>query len=87
MKTIKALLFTASVLLLSSCGSEEPKAPEQRAPNESPKKVMLEKIRRYEAEMHRSMQLDPNTATLAVSAYDEYVRLFPEDSQSPDFTF
>lgn len=37
--------------------------------------------------MHKSMELDPNVATLAVQAYSDFVKQFPADSLSPDFLF
>lgn len=37
--------------------------------------------------MHKSLQLDPTTADLAVKAYDDFASRFPNDSLTPDFIF
>jgi TolA-binding protein len=88
MKSIKAVFCAAIISGAVSCGNEETKTVEQpQLPRENPREVMLGQIKKYEAEMHKSMQLDPNTASLAVGAYSEFVRLYPNDSLSPDFIF
>jgi TolA-binding protein len=90
MKTIK--LFVCSIVLFSivSCGNgESSDQPEKLeiVPKENPNKMMLDQIRKYEAEMHKSLTLDPNMANIAVTAYDNFVKNFPNDSLAPDFLF
>jgi TolA-binding protein len=85
MRTIKAVFFTAIILSAISCGNEE--KPVEQPKKELPRQMFVDQIKRYEAEMHRSLQLDPNTATLAVKAYDDFYKNFPNDSLTPDFIF
>jgi TolA-binding protein len=86
MKIIKVIVFGAIVSGMISCGNEE-KKPAYQAPKEIPRERFVGQIKKYEAEMHKSLQLDPNTATLAVKAYDEFAFHFPNDSLTPDFIF
>ncbi|MCW3071428.1 MAG: hypothetical protein JWO44_1318 [Bacteroidetes bacterium] len=86
MKTVKGVFFAALLLGAMSCGNEE-KPTVAAPPKESPRELYLKQIRRYEKEMHQSLKLDPNTATIAVKAYDDFVKNFPDDSLSADFIF
>jgi TolA-binding protein len=74
------------MIIASSCGNDETKVVQQPK-KELPRQVFVDQIRKYEAEMHRSMVLDPNTASLAVKAYDDFSKIFPNDSLTPDFIF
>jgi TolA-binding protein len=85
MKTVKGVFLVALVLGMMSCGNEE--KPVVQAPKELPRQTFVDQIKRYEAEMHKSMVLDPNTATLAVKAYDDFASHFPDDSLTPGFIF
>jgi TolA-binding protein len=84
MKATKFFLLSVIAMFIFSCGNEEKK---EAVHKQDPKETLLEQIKRYEAEMHKSMVLDPNLATIAVSAYDNYVKNYPDDSLAADFLF
>lgn len=84
MKTTKFILLSVALLFLISCGNEE-KPPV--IPKKDNRVLLLGQINKYEAEMHKSMVLDPNLATIAVTAYDNFVKNYPEDSLAPEFLF
>jgi outer membrane protein assembly factor BamD (BamD/ComL family) len=86
MKILKGILVSTLILLAASCGNEE-KKPVVQPPKELPREQFLAQIRHYESEMHKSMTLDPNMATIAVKAYDDFAKNFPDDSLTPDFIF
>lgn len=85
MKTIKVLMMATVVMAMISCGNDEKPATEVK--QENPREKFLEQIKNYEAQMHQSMTLDPNIASLAVQAYSEFVKLYPTDSLAPDYLF
>jgi TolA-binding protein len=87
MKIAKFFLLPLILLMISSCGNEETTEKHEIAPKESSRKLMLDQIKKYEAEMHQSMTLNPSLATIAVTAYDNFVKNYPEDSLAPDFLF
>jgi len=87
MKTVKGIFFAALLCGAMSCGNNEEQPVAVLKPKETPRDLYLKQINRYEKEMHRSQTLDPNTATIAVKAYDDFVKAFPNDSLSPDFIF
>jgi hypothetical protein len=84
----KTFLFIASLsLLLVSCGNDNKTGtPENSALSEG-RPQYIERIKKLEAEMHKSMQLNDVTAGVAVTAYDNFVKMFPDDSLAPDFLF
>lgn len=84
MKTTKFFLLSVIALLICSCGNEE---KHEVVTKQYPRETLLDQIKKYEAEMHKSMVLDPNLATIAVSAYDNYVKNYPDDSLAADFLF
>jgi TolA-binding protein len=90
MKAAKLFLFSVILSALASCTNnseqEKPERLEIAAPKD-PHKMMLEQIRKYEAEMHKSMELDQNMANIAVTAYDNFAKNYPNDSLTPDFLF
>jgi TolA-binding protein len=86
MKSLKVVVLAAIFSGIMSCGNEEEK-PVNQAPKEIPRERFVAQIKKYEAEMHKSLQLDPTTADLAVKAYDEFSFHFPNDSLTPDFIF
>lgn len=85
MRIIKAVFFTAVILSAISCGNEE--KPVEHPKRELPRQLFIDRIKKYEAEMHKSLQLDPNLATMAVREYDDFAKNFPSDSLTPDFIF
>jgi outer membrane protein assembly factor BamD (BamD/ComL family) len=87
MRIVKGVFFAALLLGAVSCGNDEKEVVAPRRPKESPRELYLKQISRYEAEMHKSLKLDPNVATIAAKAYDDFVTNFPDDSLSPDFVF
>lgn len=90
MKTSKLFLCSVILFALASCGSEKnPDKPERLeiAPKGDPQKMMLDQIKKYEEEMHRSLALDPNMANIAVTAYYNFVKIYPDDSLAPEFLF
>jgi TolA-binding protein len=89
MKILKLFLVPFSLLILSSCNNETAEKPSNPGslPKEDARKISVDQIRKYEAEMHRSMALDPGLANIAVTAYDNFVKNYPDDTLAADFLF
>jgi tetratricopeptide (TPR) repeat protein len=90
MKASKLFLCSVILFTIASCGNEgeqERTEPLAIVPKENPKKLFLDQIKKYEDEMHKSMTLDPGVANIAVAAYDNFVKNYPDDSLAPDFLF
>lgn len=86
MSRIKYFVFSISLIVLASCGSDEPKAVEYIL-TPDPKVMLLGKIDSIETVMHRSQQLDEAVAGQALQAYFQYSKKYPSDSVTPDYIF
>lgn len=88
MKIIRGILFAGILVGAMSCGNNEEKPETIVQPQkELPREMFIKQIKKYEADMHKSMILDPVVATQAVKAYDDFSKNFPNDSLTPDFLF
>jgi TolA-binding protein len=88
MKFIKTVTFSLIALALVSCGNTDEKQEQKvEVKSQMSRQTFIDQIKRYEAEMHKSMTLNPNTAVIAVKAYDDFATYFPNDSLTPDFLF
>ncbi len=86
MKHLKTVLISGLFFFVASCGNNTlPSSPETTQPEI--RKQYIDKIKKWEEEMHKSLTLDNVTAGLAVKSYDDFVKMFPDDSLSPDFLF
>lgn len=85
MKIVKSVFLIAIIFSMISCGNEE--KPVNQEPKPLSRQMFLDQIKKQESEMHKSMTLDPNVASVAVMAYDNFVTHFPNDSLTPDFLF
>ncbi len=87
MKKSFAIVVSALALFCSCNNTETPSSsPDSILPQEI-RKQNIARIKNLEKEMHKSVVLDNVTATLAIKAYDDFAKLFPEDSLAPDFLF
>jgi len=84
MRIVKIILSAAVVFCLASCGNDE---PAQHGSKAIPRETFIAQIRQYEAQMHKSMTLDPVLGMIAVKGYSDFAKLFPNDSLTPDFLF
>jgi len=84
MKTVKIILVAAVSLVLVSCGNDQ---PVNQAVKPVPREHFIENIKKYEAEMHKSMEVNPSVADMAIKSYTDFATQFPEDSLSADFLF
>ena len=87
MKTLKIFILYSFALLIVSCVHENKTNTESAAANKQSRQQYIDKIKKWETEMHKSMELNSVTANQAIKAYDDFVKMFPEDSLSPDFLF
>jgi TolA-binding protein len=88
MKILKVLSVAVMITAAVSCGTNQEKHETIPAARKTdPKESLLKQIYDNEAKMHKSMVLDPNTAAIAVKAYDDYAKYYPNDSLTPDFLF
>ena len=88
MNRIQYFIFSLALISLASCGNNEPKATEENVSVIASQKVeLVNQINRLEKEMHSSIQLDNSKAGIALQAYAEYAKNFPDDSITPDYIF
>ncbi|MDF2436535.1 MAG: hypothetical protein K0Q95_911 [Bacteroidota bacterium] len=88
MRIVKVFLAAAILAGAISCGNNEEKNEQKaEAQKTDPRDALLNQINKYESEMHKSVTLNPNTAALAVKAYDDFAKYYPNDSLTPDFLF
>jgi TolA-binding protein len=90
MKQIRLFLVAGIALLLASCGNngDNKEQPEQKTETkEPPREQYLEQIKRLEAEMHKSTDINKDTAILAIKAYSDYATFFPDDTIAPYYLF
>ncbi|MCW3083044.1 MAG: hypothetical protein JWP12_410 [Bacteroidetes bacterium] len=86
MKTVKRILLGVITLTIVSCGNNTEQQSNQVS-KEIPRQHFVDVVKKYEADMHKSMTLDPDLAVLGIKAYDDFVSHFPTDSLAPDFLF
>jgi tetratricopeptide (TPR) repeat protein len=87
MKTAKLFFLSGILLFIVSCSNNEPAETNVTAPKPEARQVFLNQIKKYESEMHKSLSLDPSLANITVTAYDNFVKNFPDDSLDADFLF
>ena len=86
MKSITLFFLACIMLFVASCSNNNSPAPTEAFKTDARAK-MINNIKNEETEMHKSMQLNNVTATLAIKAYDDFAKQFPDDSLAPDFLF
>jgi outer membrane protein assembly factor BamD (BamD/ComL family) len=84
MKRIKISLVAVLALLIVACNSG---APKEEKKEDNTQELYLKEIKRLEAEIHKSMEIDNIIAGQAIQAYTNYSSAYPNDSLSPDFLF
>ncbi|MEI6489665.1 MAG: tetratricopeptide repeat protein [Bacteroidota bacterium] len=87
MKRIAFVSIIGLVAFLTSCGTDSTPKKEGGITKDSVRKMSIARIKKLEGEMHQTMELNNVTAGLALTAYTEFVNLFPDDSLSADFLF
>lgn len=87
MNKIKLYIIAIISLLIVSCGSETQTKQQIPVSKDSIRSQSIKQIKKFEAEMHQSMELNNVTAGLAIKSYSDFVKLFPEDSLCADFLF
>jgi TolA-binding protein len=86
MKNVKLILAAGITLLIAACNNNS--TTEQKTETkEPPREQYLAQVKRLEAEMHKSLEINKDTAARAIKAYSDYVLFFPNDSVSPDYLF
>ncbi len=84
---IKIYLIVSAALFIISCNNQNKTDSETITPKSPTREQYIQPIKKYEAEMHRSLELNSAIASQAIKAYDDFVRMFPGDSLAPDFLF
>jgi outer membrane protein assembly factor BamD (BamD/ComL family) len=84
MKKIKLIIAAGITLFISSCSNEQQK---QQDPAVLLHENSIVEIKKLEAEMHKSAEINNVTAGLAIQAYSDFAGNFPDDSLSPDYLF
>jgi outer membrane protein assembly factor BamD (BamD/ComL family) len=84
MKKIKLIIAAGITLFISSCSNEQQK---QQDPAVLLHENSIVDIKKLEAEMHKSAEINNVTAGLAIQAYSDFAGNFPDDSLSPDYLF
>lgn len=86
MKRRITVLLISLGLIIVGCNNENKPTPETATITVS-RAQYIDKIKRWESEMHKSMQINTVTASQAIKAYDDFVTAFPTDTLAPDFLF
>ena len=86
MKSIKLILVAGIAIFIISCRNNESSEIKEIA-KEPPREQYLAQIKKLEAELHNSIDLNTQTAIAAIKAYSDYVMFFPNDSLAPDYLF
>ena len=87
MKNFLSLSAALLLLFLVSCSNENSTPPPADSRLIPTREKYVENIKKLEAEMHASMELNNVTAALAIKAYDDFSKKYPDDSLTPDFLF
>lgn len=86
MNKINPFAMLLLITVFASCGNED--GSEKVIVKKTGQKNELQsQIVRLEGEMHRSLEINNVTAGLAIKAYDDYAKLYPDDSITPDHLF
>lgn len=85
MNKFNYFVFAFFVLIISSCGSDEPQ--EKDILSKDPKVEILNRIKNLEDQMHRSEKIDNVLAGQALQIYHEYSQTYPTDEITPDYLF
>ncbi len=86
MKTSQLILVAAALLIVISCGTDK-KEEQEKSLNKPPREEYITQIKNLEGEMHKAVEIDNNTANLAIKAYTDFVTYFPEDTLAPEYLF
>ena len=88
MGIFKFIIVGAVVVVVSSCGNDEPvKEVNKEEVAINIRESFITQIKKYEADMHKSQELNPAVASSAIQIYGEFAKNFPQDSLTPDFLF
>ncbi len=87
MNKIKIFFIVEIAFLIASCGHETQSNQQGAITKDSVRRQSITQIKKWEAEMHKSMELNNVTAGLAIKSYNDFVKAFPDDSLCPDFLF
>lgn len=87
MKKHTIFLLSITFLFFASCGNDENVEEQNKINLTDPKVELINQIKELEEQMHRSMQLDNSKAGVALQAYAEYSKNYPNDSITPDYLF
>ncbi len=80
-------LVVGIVLFVAGCGNENKTPTESAGLKTVGREQYVLQIKKWEAEMHKSLELNTVTASQAIKAYTDFVNAFPADSLAPDFLF
>jgi outer membrane protein assembly factor BamD (BamD/ComL family) len=86
MKNLKLILASSVVLFICSCGTTD-STDSKGAVKEPARDQYIAQIKKCEADMHTSTELNNTVAAAAIKAYSDYVMFFPNDSLSSDYLF
>lgn len=86
MKTSQLILAAATLLMAISCGTDQNEGQEKSL-NKPPREEYVLQLKKLEGEMHKAVEIDNNTANLAIKAYTDFVTYFPEDTLAPEYLF
>jgi outer membrane protein assembly factor BamD (BamD/ComL family) len=84
MRLLNYLFVSTIVLLLASCGASKQEEPKKNLP---PKEEYMLKVKEFEAEMHKAVEIDNTIANNAITLYTEFALYFPEDTIAPEYLF
>lgn len=84
MKRFKHLFLYTTILLIASCSNPKPEEPKKLLP---PKEEYVLKVKEFETEMHKAVEIDNTIANNAITLYTEFALYFPEDTLAPEYLF
>ncbi len=87
MKKINTILVAFLLIFFNSCSNDGDVSEQLKTAVSDPKIRLIKQIDQLEKDMHKSVQIDKVTAGIALHAYSEYYKNYPQDSITPDYLF
>jgi outer membrane protein assembly factor BamD (BamD/ComL family) len=87
MNKIKLFFVAGVALLIASCSNDSQTKQQVVVNKDTIRNSYILQIKKWEKEMHKTMELDNVTAGLAIKSYNDFVKTFPDDSLCADFLF